>query len=325
MTGSAAPPGSGENTLTVSQSSGSAPGATGAEGESSKADWGGGGPNMAASRTPSQGRAGCGAANRRAPTGGWANGMPRKTATPFSTRPRTCPAAARTTGSVTSIRTPSRAMSRKHPGADRCGRQEDVTPPGREGRLEFREARRSSHNLRNGACVLSAWPRSRRARRPRPPGPSAMTGPFPTFQDFSTRILWAGRRRADADRARAGRARAGRARAGRARAGRARAGRVWPMAADLILHEGDLGPDGDYEGMLFDGASFTYAEAGHSHFLDSSFLKVAFDGGRLRKARFTDVTLRETRFMACDLAETGWQDVTLADCALAGVQAFSAS
>src|SRR5438552_18365395 len=92
------------------------------------------------------------------------------------------------------------------------------------------------------------------------------------------------------------------------------------MAADLIPHAGDLEPDEDYEGMLFDGASFTDAEAGHSHFLDSSFLKVAFDGGRLRKARFTDVTLRETRFTACDLAETGWQDVTLAGWALAGGQ-----
>src|SRR4029077_2348044 len=80
---------------------------------------------MAASRTPSQGRAGSGAANRRAPTGAWANGMPRKTATPFSTRPRTCPAAVRTTGSVTSIRTPSRAMSRKSSG---CG---PLWPPGR--------------------------------------------------------------------------------------------------------------------------------------------------------------------------------------------------
>jgi uncharacterized protein YjbI with pentapeptide repeats len=97
------------------------------------------------------------------------------------------------------------------------------------------------------------------------------------------------------------------------------------MAADLISHEGDLEPDEDYEGMLFDGASFADADAGHCHFLDSSFLNVAFDGGRLRKARFTDVTLRETRFMACDLAETGWQDVTLDGCALSGVQAFSAS
>ena len=51
----------------------------------------------------------------------------------------------------------------------------------------------------------------------------------------------------------------------------------------------------------------------------------SFDGGSLRKARFTDIPLRETRFVACDLAETGWQDVTLAGCALAGVQAFSAS
>ena len=42
--------------------------------------------------------------------------------------------------------------------------------------------------------------------------------------------------------------------------------------------------------MLFDGASFADADAGHCHFLDSSFLNVAFDGGRLRKARFTDAT-----------------------------------
>src|SRR6201989_1524158 len=45
MTGSPAPPGSGENTLTVSQSSGSAPGATGAVGPSMNADFGGWGPD----------------------------------------------------------------------------------------------------------------------------------------------------------------------------------------------------------------------------------------------------------------------------------------
>jgi len=97
------------------------------------------------------------------------------------------------------------------------------------------------------------------------------------------------------------------------------------MAADLTPHEGDLEPDEDYEGVLFDGASFADADAGHCHFLDCSFAGTTFDGGRLRKARFTGVTLRETRFVACDLAETGWQDVTLDGCALSGVQAFSAS
>ena len=97
------------------------------------------------------------------------------------------------------------------------------------------------------------------------------------------------------------------------------------MAADLIPHEGGLEPDEDYEGVLFDGAAFADADAGHCHFLDSTFAGVSIDGGTLRKARFTDVALRETRFVACDLAETGWQDVTLDGCALSGVQAFSTS
>ena len=113
MTGSPAAPRSGENTLTVSQSSGSVPGAAGDIGVSRNADCGGGGPNAAASRTPSHGRAGRGAANRRSPTGGWANGMPRKTATSSCARPRTSPAAVRTTGSVTSMRTLSPAKGRK--------------------------------------------------------------------------------------------------------------------------------------------------------------------------------------------------------------------
>ena len=43
------------------------------------------------------------------------------------------------------------------------------------------------------------------------------------------------------------------------------------MAADLIPHEGDLEPDEDYEGVLFDRASFADPDAGHCHFLDSSF------------------------------------------------------
>ena len=111
MTGSPAAPRSGENTLTVSQSSGSASGAAGDIGVTRNPDCGGGGPNAAASRTPSHGRAGRGAANRRSPTGGWANGMPRKTATLSCARPRTSPAAVRTTGSVTSMRTPSPARA----------------------------------------------------------------------------------------------------------------------------------------------------------------------------------------------------------------------
>jgi len=97
------------------------------------------------------------------------------------------------------------------------------------------------------------------------------------------------------------------------------------MAADLTSYQGDLEPDEEYDGLEFDGASFAGVHAGNSHFLDCSFVSTSFEGARLRKARFTDTQLRDTRFVACDLAETGWQDVTLTGCALAGVQAFSAS
>src|SRR5260370_37790478 len=145
MTGSPAAPGPGENTLTVSQSPGSAPGSMGDIGVSRNPDGGGGDPNMAAARTPSQGRAGRGAANRRSPTGGWANGMPRKTATPPSARPRTRPAAVRTTGSVTSMRAPS-------PGGAGNIPVRTLWPPGR--RLRLRVEQDDGNLARRGALLI---------------------------------------------------------------------------------------------------------------------------------------------------------------------------
>jgi uncharacterized protein YjbI with pentapeptide repeats len=86
-----------------------------------------------------------------------------------------------------------------------------------------------------------------------------------------------------------------------------------------------LEPDEDYEGTAFTTAVFDDAAAESCHFLDCSFSHVSFGGGRLRKTRFTGVTMTDTRFVATDLAETGWQDAALTGCALAGVQAFSAT
>ena len=97
ITGSPAPgPGSGDQTLIVSQSS---PAASRAKlSMPNAAACGGGGPYDTASRTPSHPRTGRGAAKRSAPTGDSANGMPRKTATPASQLPRSVPADARTSG-----------------------------------------------------------------------------------------------------------------------------------------------------------------------------------------------------------------------------------
>jgi uncharacterized protein YjbI with pentapeptide repeats len=89
-------------------------------------------------------------------------------------------------------------------------------------------------------------------------------------------------------------------------------------------YRGDLEEGGEYEGLSFAETAFDEAAAGGCHFLDCEFVNVSFGGGRLRRSRFTDTRLRDTRFMATDLAETRWQDTVLAQCMLAGVQAFSA-
>src|SRR4051812_13482788 len=88
--------GSGVHTLTVSQP----PAESVTASVPSRPDCGGGGPYDRASRVPSHPSTGPGAANR---AGGSANGMPLKTATPDSSRPRRPPAVTRTLGSVAAI------------------------------------------------------------------------------------------------------------------------------------------------------------------------------------------------------------------------------
>src|ERR1044071_9032022 len=53
--------------------------------------WAQGSAKAEACLTPLQGMTGCGACQRRLPTGGAANGIPLKAATPLSTLPRTVP------------------------------------------------------------------------------------------------------------------------------------------------------------------------------------------------------------------------------------------
>src|ERR1700729_3901399 len=172
MTGSPAAPRSGENTLTVSQSSGSASGAAGDIGVTRTPDCGGGGPNAVASRVPSQGRAGRGAANRRSPTGGWANGMPRKTAMSAALRrPRTRPLAVRTTGSVTSMHAPLVPRGPRAgpdlPVWTRFAARSDVTPRGRAARRESAGARRLARDGGQGPAeeTVEGHRRVRRAQR----------------------------------------------------------------------------------------------------------------------------------------------------------------
>jgi uncharacterized protein YjbI with pentapeptide repeats len=82
--------------------------------------------------------------------------------------------------------------------------------------------------------------------------------------------------------------------------------------------------DGDYDRVLFAGVSFAEADAGGARFTECAFTDGAsFDGGYLRRSRFSDVLLAAARLVAVDLAESSLTDVWLSGCVLAGVQAFS--
>ena len=96
-----------------------------------------------------------------------------------------------------------------------------------------------------------------------------------------------------------------------------------PFAADLRSFDGELELDGDYDRVRFNGSAFSDVVAGGFRFAESAFIGAAFDGGRLRRARMSDLWFSETRFVALDIAESSWTDVWLSGCVLAGVQAFA--
>jgi len=96
-----------------------------------------------------------------------------------------------------------------------------------------------------------------------------------------------------------------------------------PFAAELQPADGPLELEGDYDRAWFDGSAFSDALAGGSRFADCGFTGATFDGGRMRRARLSQVWFGETRFVAFDLAESSLTDVWLSGCVLAGVQAFA--
>jgi len=96
-----------------------------------------------------------------------------------------------------------------------------------------------------------------------------------------------------------------------------------PFADELRPFDGDLELEGYYDRVRFDSSAFSDADAGGSRFMESALTSVTFDGGRLRRARLSDVWCSETRLVGSDVAESAWTDVWFSGCVLAGVQAFS--
>lgn len=97
-----------------------------------------------------------------------------------------------------------------------------------------------------------------------------------------------------------------------------------PYAAALTRHTGGLASAENYDTVHFDRLEFDGPEAAGSRFLECAFTQVTFQGGRLRRAHFSQVWLRDFRMVSTSLAETGWVDATLIGGIAAGVEAFGA-
>ncbi|MEU3556602.1 pentapeptide repeat-containing protein [Streptomyces fragilis] len=95
-----------------------------------------------------------------------------------------------------------------------------------------------------------------------------------------------------------------------------------PYARHLEPLRGELETEGTYDTVHADDREFPEPRAGGARFVECAFTSVAFEGGRMRRARFDDVWCHTVRWVGTDLAESSWMDVSVLSGMLAGVQAF---
>ncbi|MFI8522180.1 pentapeptide repeat-containing protein [Streptomyces sp. NPDC085481] len=92
----------------------------------------------------------------------------------------------------------------------------------------------------------------------------------------------------------------------------------------LEPYEGRLEPDGDYEGVEFDGLDLAGQDGVGARFLDCAVRGCALDEARLTAARFLDSVLEGVRGVGTDLAGAQLRDVELVDARLGGTQLHGA-
>jgi uncharacterized protein YjbI with pentapeptide repeats len=97
-----------------------------------------------------------------------------------------------------------------------------------------------------------------------------------------------------------------------------------PFAGVLTPHAGGLTPGAAYDCVRFDQLSFDEPQAASSQFIECALTGVTFQGGRLAKARLSDVLMRDVRLIATGLGESHWTDVTVAESIAAGAEVFGA-
>ncbi|MGW0766818.1 pentapeptide repeat-containing protein [Streptomyces sp. NPDC002676] len=88
--------------------------------------------------------------------------------------------------------------------------------------------------------------------------------------------------------------------------------------------DGELEPDGDYDGLEFREADLAGQRGAGARFLDCALRDCAVDETGLRQARFLDTVLSGLRGVGTDLAEATFRDAELTDARLGGTQLHGA-
>ncbi|MFJ4784299.1 pentapeptide repeat-containing protein [Streptomyces sp. NPDC088794] len=88
--------------------------------------------------------------------------------------------------------------------------------------------------------------------------------------------------------------------------------------------DGELMPDGDYDGLELRELDFAGQDGGGARFMDCALTGCALDETRLHHARVLDSVLTGLRGVGTDLAESTFRDVELIDARLGGTQLHGA-
>ncbi|WP_210577888.1 pentapeptide repeat-containing protein [Streptomyces sp. GESEQ-4] len=88
--------------------------------------------------------------------------------------------------------------------------------------------------------------------------------------------------------------------------------------------DGELEPDGDYDGLEFRESDLAGQDGGGARFMDCALTGCALDETRLHHARFLDAVLTAPRGVGTNLAESTLRDVEVLDARLGGTQLHGA-
>ncbi|MDO0934138.1 pentapeptide repeat-containing protein [Streptomyces sp. DG2A-72] len=88
--------------------------------------------------------------------------------------------------------------------------------------------------------------------------------------------------------------------------------------------DGELEPDGDYDGLEFRESDLAGQDGGGARFMDCALTGCALDETRLHHARFLDSVLTAPRGVGTNLAEATLRDVEVLDARLGGTQLHGA-